>query len=94
MKQEWLDKIDESLVKDFYEIQTETEKEEGFKGSLAFRTAGIRSTFCLGPGRLNAFTIRKVALGLAQFLRSKIDSPTVVIHFDTRFLSKAFKICH
>ena len=90
MKQEWLDKIDESLVKDFYEIQTETEKEEGFKGSLAFGTAGIRSTFGLGPGRLNAFTIRKVALGLAQFLRSKIDSPTVVIHFDTRFLSKAF----
>ncbi|MEP9851581.1 phospho-sugar mutase [Staphylococcus aureus] len=90
MKQEWLNKIDESLVEDFYNIQTENEKDEGFKDSLTFGTAGIRSTFGLGPGRLNAFTVRKVALGLAQYLNNKVESPKVVIHFDTRFLSKAF----
>ncbi|PTK57763.1 phosphoglucomutase [Staphylococcus nepalensis] len=90
MKSEWLDRIDESLVKTFYEAQTEKEKDEGFKDELTFGTAGIRSTFGLGPGRLNAFTIRKVALGLAQYLNEKFSEPSIVIHFDTRLLSKAF----
>ncbi|WP_145372518.1 phospho-sugar mutase [Staphylococcus cohnii] len=89
MKSEWLDKLDESLVKTFYEAQTDKEIEEGFSGNLTFGTAGIRSTFGLGPGRLNAFTIRKVALGLSQYLKEKYDNPSVVIHFDTRLLSKA-----
>lgn len=90
MKSEWLDKLDESLVKTFYEAQTDKEIEEGFSGNLTFGTAGIRSTFGLGPGRLNAFTVRKVALGLSQYLKEKYDNPSVVIHFDTRLLSKAF----
>ncbi|AVL78599.1 phospho-sugar mutase [Staphylococcus ureilyticus] len=90
MKSEWLDKLDESLVKKFYEAQTEKEIEEGFSGNLTFGTAGIRSTFGLGPGRLNAFTVRKVALGLSQYLKAKFDNPSIVIHFDTRLLSKAF----
>ena len=91
MKQAWLEKIDESLVKEFYQLQTEEEKNEGFETTLSFGTAGIRSTFGLGPGRLNAFTVRKVALGLAQFLKNKVSSePSVVIHFDTRLLSKEF----
>lgn len=90
MKSEWLDKLDESLVKTFYESQTDKEIEEGFSGNLTFGTAGIRSTFGLGPGRLNAFTVRKVALGLSQYLKEKYDNPSIVIHFDTRLLSKAF----
>ncbi|MGI2267951.1 phospho-sugar mutase [Staphylococcus cohnii] len=90
MKSEWLDKLDESLVKTFYEAQTDKEIEEGFSGNLTFGTAGIRSTFGLGPGRLNAFTVRKVALGLSQYLKEKYDNPSIVIHFDTRLLSKAF----
>ncbi|WP_436861387.1 phospho-sugar mutase [Staphylococcus caeli] len=90
MKSAWLEKIDESLVKSFYEQQTEAEQNEGFESELSFGTAGIRSTFGLGPGRLNAFTVRKVALGLAQYLNSKYDEAKVIIHFDTRFLSKSF----
>lgn len=90
MKQLWLDKLDESLVKPFYNEQTETERAAAFEGDLTFGTAGIRSTFGLGPARLNAFTVRKVALGLAQYLNEQLTSANVVIHFDTRLLSKAF----
>lgn len=86
----WLEHINESLVKDFYESQTEEEQNAGFEGALSFGTAGIRSTFGLGPARLNAFTVRKVALGLAQYLNHMVDDASVVIHFDTRILSKAF----
>lgn len=90
MKALWLENLNESLVQEFYETQTEEEKNAGFEGVLSFGTAGIRSTFGLGPARLNAFTVRKVALGLARYLNHKSDNPSVVIHFDTRFLSKAF----
>lgn len=90
MEKEWQAYLEESLVKPFYEEQTEAERKAAFEEVLEFGTAGIRSTFGLGPGRLNKFTVRKVALGLARYLKSEINEPTVVIHYDTRFLSEAF----
>ncbi len=90
LKAQWMSKLDESLVREFFEAQTEEEQQAGFEEVLTFGTAGIRSTFGIGPGRLNLFTVRKVALGLAQYLNGKQSDATVVIHFDTRFLSKDF----
>ncbi|USO15866.1 phospho-sugar mutase [Staphylococcus pseudintermedius] len=90
MKAQWMSKLDESLVREFYEGQTEEERQAGFEDVLTFGTARIRSTFGIGPGRLNKFTVRKVALGLAQYLNAKQSDATVVIHFDTRFLSEDF----
>lgn len=85
-----MSRLEESLVKDFYDQQTEEERNAAFEDKLKFGTAGIRSKFGLGPGRLNKFTVRKIALGLAQFLRRELVEPLVVIHYDTRFLSEAF----
>lgn len=87
-----MSRLDESLVKDFYQQQDEAERNAAFEEQLKFGTAGIRSKFGLGPGRLNKFTVRKVALGLAQLLRRHHVEPFVVIHYDTRFLSKEFAI--
>ena len=39
MKQLWLDKLDESLVKPFYNEQTETERAAAFEGDLTFGTS-------------------------------------------------------
>ncbi|MCU5746037.1 phospho-sugar mutase [Staphylococcus sp. SQ8-PEA] len=86
----WLDRLEESLVEPFYNNQTEAERNDGFKDTLSFGTAGIRSTFGIGPGRLNAFTVRKVAYGLAKYMVRQVDEPTIVIHYDTRFLSQDF----
>lgn len=90
LKAQWMSRLDESLVREFYEEQTDEERDAGFEDVLTFGTAGIRSTFGIGPGRLNKFTVRKVALGLAQYLNKKQANATVVIHFDTRFLSEDF----
>lgn len=87
-----MSRLDESLVKDFYQQQDEAERNAAFEEQLKFGTAGIRSKFGLGPGRLNKFTVRKVAQGLAQLLRRHHVEPFVVIHYDTRFLSKEFAI--
>nr|WP_263313448.1 phospho-sugar mutase [Mammaliicoccus sp. Marseille-Q6498] len=92
MKALWENRISDSLVESFYKEQTEEEINEGFQDSLSFGTAGIRSTFGIGPGRLNKFTIQRFALGLANYLKNISDNPTIVIHFDTRHLSKAFAI--
>lgn len=90
MKNIWQEKISESLVESFYKQQTKEEIEEGFTDTLSFGTAGIRSTFGIGPGRLNKFTIQKFALGFANYLKVIATQPEVVIHFDTRHLSQTF----
>lgn len=92
MKSQWEEKVSESLVEHFYKLQSDEEIEEGFSDVLSFGTAGIRNIFGIGPGRLNKFTIQKVALGLAKYLKNKTEQPKVVIHFDTRHLSKEFAI--
>lgn len=92
MRAQWEHRISESLVEQFHHVQTEEEIEAGFTDVLSFGTAGIRSTFGIGPGRLNKFTIQKFALGLTKYLKNITNEPKVVIHFDTRHLSQAFAI--
>lgn len=92
MRAKWEQKISESLVEQFYNKQTEEEIDAGFNETLSFGTAGIRNTFGIGPGRLNKFTIQKFALGLAKYLKNLSINPRVIIHFDTRHLSKEFAI--
>lgn len=90
MRAQWEQRISESLVEQFHNVQTEEEIEAGFTDVLSFGTAGIRSTFGIGPGRLNKFTIQKFALGLTKYLRNITNEPKVLIHFDTRHLSQEF----
>lgn len=92
MRAKWEQNISESLVEQFYNKQTEEEIDAGFNETLSFGTAGIRNTFGIGPGRLNKFTIQKFALGLAKYLKNLSINPRVIIHFDTRHLSKEFAI--
>jgi len=92
LRAKWEQNISESLVEQFYNKQTEEEIDAGFNETLSFGTAGIRNTFGIGPGRLNKFTIQKFALGLAKYLKNLSINPRVIIHFDTRHLSKEFAI--
>ena len=89
MKQEWIKRLDESLIRPFYEQQNDIEIEEGLTTQLSFGTAGIRGIFGIGPGRMNAFTVRKVALGIAQFLNRGIKK-RVLLFYDSRLLSDSF----
>ncbi|HDA8321744.1 TPA: phospho-sugar mutase [Staphylococcus aureus] len=86
----WIERANDSLVKHFYEQQSDIEQREGFESKLTFGTAGIRGKFGLGEGRLNKFTIEKLALGLARYLNAQTNSPTIVIHYDIRHLSTEF----
>ncbi|WRN78572.1 phospho-sugar mutase [Staphylococcus aureus] len=89
-KELWIERANDSLVKHFYEQQSDIEQREGFESKLTFGTAGIRGKFGLGEGRLNKFTIEKLALGLARYSNAQTNSPTIVIHYDIRHLSTEF----
>ncbi|HGZ3353574.1 TPA: phospho-sugar mutase [Staphylococcus aureus] len=89
-KELWIERANDSLVKHFYDQQSDIEQREGFESKLTFGTAGIRGKFGLGEGRLNKFTIEKLALGLARYLNAQTNSPTIVIHYDIRHLSTEF----
>ncbi|HCY7819651.1 TPA: phospho-sugar mutase [Staphylococcus aureus] len=89
-KELWIERANDSLVKHFYEQQSDIEQREGFESKLTFGTAGIRGKFGLGEGRLNKFTIEKLVLGLARYLNAQTNSPTIVIHYDIRHLSTEF----
>ncbi|EOA8894725.1 TPA: phospho-sugar mutase [Staphylococcus aureus] len=89
-KELWIERANDSLVKHFYEQQSDIEQREGFESKLTFGTAGIRGKFGLGEGRLNKFTIEKLALGLARYLNAQTNSPIIVIHYDIRHLSTEF----
>lgn len=89
-KELWIERANDSLVKHFYEQQSDIEQREGFESKLTFGTAGIRGKFGLGEGRLNKFTIEKLALGLARYLNAQTNSPKIVIHYDIRHLSTEF----
>lgn len=90
MKDNWMKHKEDSLVASFYDAQTPEFQEQGFETELAFGTAGIRGQFGLGPGRLNRYTIQRLALGIANYLQDKETHSSIVIHYDIRHLSSEF----
>ena len=69
------------------ESVTEEEQYECFYQKVPFGTAGMRGKVGLGPNRLNRYTIRLAAWGMAQALGK---GKKVAIAYDTRLDSKTF----
>lgn len=60
------------------------EREDAFYRDLAFGTGGLRGRLGLGPNRMNVYTVGKATQGLADYLRSKYEEPSVALCRDTR----------
>lgn len=69
------------------------EIEERFYQYLSFGTGGMRGILGAGTNRMNQFTIRRVAQGLAVYINAvgaQAKKQGVVIAYDTRHFSKQF----
>ena len=76
-------------------IKTDTEELKGrFATDLQFGTAGMRGVMGAGSNRLNKYTVRRAAQGMALWL-SETDLPqTAAIGYDSRHNSKDFaEVC-
>lgn len=61
-----------------------------FAGRLEFGTAGLRGAIGAGPARMNRVLVTQAAAGLAAFLRSREEHPSIVIGYDGRTNSRVF----
>lgn len=94
--QQWLNEenIPENLKNELKDLNTDPEKcEDAFYAPLEFGTAGMRGILGAGINRMNIFTVRQAAEGLARFMDTQ-DPETkrrgVAIAYDSRHMSPEF----
>ena len=68
----------------------ETERKGRFGAELQFGTAGIRGIMGIGTNRLNDFTVRRTAQGLAAWLTSTELPQRCAIGYDSRHNSRRY----
>lgn len=61
-----------------------------FYQSLTFGTAGLRGVIGAGTNRMNIYTVNQATQGLADFLNSTYEEPSVAIAYDSRIKSEDF----
>lgn len=89
----WLEK-----AKDDCDIIPELRAVEGnddeildrFYKNLEFGTAGLRGIIGAGTNRMNVYTVNQATQGLADYLNSEFEAPSVAIAHDSRIKSDVF----
>ena len=93
---EWLksDFVDDETRKELNAIEgDDKEIEDRFYTELAFGTGGLRGIIGAGTNRINKYTVRKAAQGLANYITSEnIQGEGVVIACDSRHKSEEFSV--
>ena len=87
--QRWLEKANEELKTELRAMD-EAAIEDAFYRNLAFGTGGLRGTIGAGTNRMNVHVVAKASQGLANYLLSTTESPSVVIGYDSRIKSDVF----
>ncbi|MGM0219220.1 phospho-sugar mutase [Enterococcus sp. AZ126] len=85
--------LSDELKKELANIENQQELEDRFYQYLSFGTGGMRGEIGVGTNRINEYTIKRAALGLAQYIEKKgieAQKAGVVISYDNRFFSKEF----
>lgn len=92
---EWIqfEQLSENLKQELDTLNDKKELEERFYRYLEFGTGGMRGELGVGTNRINIYTVRRVTLGLAEYLLETdkdAASKGVVISYDSRHFSKEF----
>ena len=87
--------LPEETQKELAAIANDTEELKGrFGGDLQFGTAGMRGIMGAGSNRLNRYTVRRAAQGMAAWLSSTELPKKAAIGYDSRHNSQLFaEVC-
>lgn len=85
----WLEHANDE-IKEELRNYSEKEVEDSFYKDLAFGTGGLRGIIGAGTNKLNVYTVGKATQGLANYLNSTFEKPSVVIGYDSRIKSDVF----
>ncbi|MFD1418400.1 phospho-sugar mutase [Companilactobacillus keshanensis] len=94
--QNWLDykELDPELKQQLLKLKENTDSaQEAFYAPMEFGTAGMRGLIGPGINRMNIYTVRQAAEGLAAFmdtLDEKTKNRGVAISYDSRYYSQEF----
>ncbi len=79
-------------LKDELNHLSETEIEDAFYKELEFGTAGARGLMGVGTNRLNVYTVKKIVLGFAKYIKkqAKKTNYKIAISYDNRNNSREF----
>ncbi|MBQ2841626.1 MAG: phospho-sugar mutase [Clostridia bacterium] len=89
----WLEKTDgnDDIHSELLSIKgCEEEILDRFYKNLEFGTAGLRGVLGAGTNRMNSYTVCQATQGLADYLNSKGENPSVAIGYDSRINSDVF----
>lgn len=93
---EWLDNVTASQKNELLAIaDNDKEIKERFTLPLAFGTAGMRGTICLGISNMNEYTVARATKGLSDYINSLGNNEAqrgVIISYDTRRMSFEFAL--
>lgn len=93
--QEWqnFEALDLDLKNELDQVTSPVDLEDRFYRYLEFGTGGMRGELGVGTNRINNYTIKRVALGLARYIEEKgmmACQRGAVISYDNRYKSREF----
>ena len=89
----WCEKAvaDADLTEELNAVKgNEDEILDRFYKNLEFGTAGLRGVIGAGTNRMNIYTVNQATQGLADYLNSAFENPSVAIAYDSRIKSDVF----
>ena len=82
---------DADLLPELQSVQgNEEEILDRFYKNLEFGTAGLRGVIGAGTNRMNIYTVNQATQGLADYLNSDFENPSIAIAYDSRIKSDVF----
>ncbi|MBX0357770.1 phospho-sugar mutase [Halobacillus sp. Nhm2S1] len=86
--------LDADLASKLEELTSDEQSlEDAFYKNLEFGTGGMRGKLGPGTNRMNIYTVRKAAEGLATYVNDRgLSNRGVAIAYDSRYMSKEFAV--
>ena len=88
--EKWVNLCTEGDLISELQNMSEDTLEDAFYRDLAFGTGGLRGIIGAGTNRMNVYTVAKASKGLADYINSHFEHPSIAVSYDSRLKSDDF----